>query len=149
MLNEALGRLRHRRETVDIASMKNADAAPSPVILCSTFPADPECIVAQHQIQGLLERAIDTLPEPFRLALMARAVEGMSIEETAELLGISPETVKTRVHRARALLKEKLEFDIGSALAEAFPFAGERCVRITSLVLERVIPAPAREVSLA
>ena len=72
---------------------------------------------------------------------MARVVEGMSVEETAEVLGICPQTVKTRVHRARALLRKELAFDVGSALAEAFPFAGERCARITSSALERLFLA--------
>jgi RNA polymerase sigma-70 factor (ECF subfamily) len=142
VLNEALGRLRRRRETVDLASIQNAVAGQSQVIAISAFSTDPECEVAQCQIQALLERAIDTLPEPFRLALMARTVEGMSVAEAAELLGIRPETVKTRVHRARLLLREKLNFDPGSAITEAFPFAGDRCARITSRVLERVVPSP-------
>jgi RNA polymerase sigma-70 factor, ECF subfamily len=141
VLNEAIGRLRSRRETVDIESIQNAVASQSRVIAFSAFATDPECEAAQGQIQALLERAIDTLPETFRLALVARAVEGMSVEETAELLGIRPETVKTRVHRARALLRKELAFDVGQALAEAFPFAGERCARITSSVLERMFPA--------
>jgi RNA polymerase sigma-70 factor (ECF subfamily) len=141
VLNEAIGRLRRRRETVDIASIQDAVASQSQVITFSAFATDPECEAAQNQIQALLERAIDTLPEPFRLALMARVVEGMSVEETAELLGICPQTVKTRVHRARALLRKELAFDVGSALAEAFPFAGERCARITSSALERLFLA--------
>jgi RNA polymerase sigma-70 factor, ECF subfamily len=65
-------------------------------------------------------------------------IEGMSIEETAELLGIRPETVKTRLHRARTLLREKLEHDLGPPLIESFPFEGERCKGITSRVLERL-----------
>jgi RNA polymerase sigma-70 factor, ECF subfamily len=138
VLNEAIGRLRSRRETVDIESIQNAVASQSRVIAFSAFATDPECEAAQGQIQALLERAIDTLPETFRLALVARAVEGMSV---AELLRIRPETVKTRVHRARALLRKELAFDVGQALAEAFPFAGERCARITSSVLERMFPA--------
>ena len=52
--------------------------------------------MAQHQINQILERAIDTLPEPFRVVLVARLVEEISIEETADLLGLRPETVKTR-----------------------------------------------------
>jgi RNA polymerase sigma-70 factor, ECF subfamily len=141
VLNEALGRVRGRRETVDIESIENAVPSQSSVIAFSAFATDPECGAAQSQIQALLERAIDTLPEPFRLALVARAVEGMSIEETADLLGIRPETVKTRVHRARTLLRKKLAFDVGQALADAFPFAGERCARITSSVMEHLLPA--------
>ena len=140
VLNEALGRLRRRRETVDWASIENQQRARAQII---PFPLeaaqpDPERTVAQREIQELLEQAIDGLPDAFRLVLVARAIEGMSIEDTAELLGIRPETVKTRLHRARALLRAKLEQDLGPSLPETFPFEGERCERMTSSVLERL-----------
>ena len=140
VLNEALGRLRRRRETVDWASMENQRRARAQIIpfpLVAAQP-DPERTMAQREIQELLEQAIDGLPDAFRLVLMARAIEGMSIEDTAELLGIRPETVKTRLYRARALLRAKLEQDLGPSLTETFPFEGERCARITSSVLERL-----------
>jgi sigma-70-like protein len=86
--------------------------------------------MAQREINEILQRAIDDLPNAFRLVLVARAVEGMSIEDTAELLGILPETVKTRLHRARALLRAKLERDLGPSLPETFPFEGDRCDRV-------------------
>jgi RNA polymerase sigma-70 factor, ECF subfamily len=140
VLNEALGRLRRRRETVDWESIENQHRAQAQVISFPLVAAqpDPERTMAQREIQQLLERAIDGLPDAFRLVLVARAVEGMSIEDTAELLGIRPETVKTRLHRARALLRAELERDLGSSLPDSFPFAGERCQRMTSRVLERL-----------
>jgi RNA polymerase sigma-70 factor, ECF subfamily len=67
-----------------------------------------------------------------------RLIEGMSIEETAELLGIKPETVKTRLHRARREVKEEMEKQLGPALVDAFPFAGRRCERLTEAVLARL-----------
>lgn len=133
VLNEALGRVRRRRETVDVASI--GERLQAQIIPFPPQIDDPERVVAQREVCALLERAIDDLPESFRLALIARTIEGMSVEETADLLGIPPETVKTRVHRARALLKAKLERDLGPALTETFPFAGVRCERITSKVL--------------
>jgi hypothetical protein len=99
---------------------------------------DPERIVAQREIQRLVERAIDRLPQHFRMVLVMRIIEGMSVEETAELLGIRPETVKTRLHRARALLKARLENDVGPQLTDSFPFAGERCLRLTARALKRL-----------
>jgi RNA polymerase sigma-70 factor (ECF subfamily) len=80
--------------------------------------------MAQREIRVLLERAIDALPEAFRTVLVARLIEGMSIEETAELIGIKPETVKTRLHRARILLKQEMEKHVGPVMGDAFPFAG-------------------------
>ena len=140
VLNEALGRLRRRHETVDWELMETQHRAGAQIIhfpLGAAQP-DPERTMAQREITVILQRAIDDLPDAFRLVLVARAVEGMSIEDTAELLGILPETVKTRLHRARALLRAKLEQDLGPSLPETFPFAGDRCERLTSNVLERL-----------
>jgi RNA polymerase sigma-70 factor, ECF subfamily len=140
VLNEAMGRLRRRRPTVDVTAMENRQPSPGEVIpfpLASSQP-DPERTMAQRQIQVLLERAIDDLPEPFRMVLVARVVEGMSIEDTADLLGLRPETVKTRLHRARGLLRQTLEKEIGPVLMDAFPFDGWRCDRMTNAVLARI-----------
>ena len=140
VLNEAMGRLRRRRPTVDVAVLEGAQARQGEVVpfpLAST-ESDPERTIAQRQIGALLESAIDELPEPFRTVLVARAVEGMSIEETAALFGLKPETVKTRLHRARHLLREALEKQIGPVLADAFPFDGRRCARMTEAVLARI-----------
>jgi RNA polymerase sigma-70 factor (ECF subfamily) len=140
VLNEALGRLRRRHETVDWELIETQHRAGAQIIhfpLGAAQP-DPERTMAQREITEILQRAIDDLPNAFRLVLVARAVEGMSIEDTAELLGILPETVKTRLHRARALLRAKLEQDLGPSLPETFPFEGDRCERLTSSVLERL-----------
>ncbi len=140
VLNEAMGRLRRRHPTVDVNAIESRQSPDANIIafpLASREP-DPERAVAQRQIQGLLESAIDDLPEPFRTVLVARAVEGMSIEETATLFGLKPETVKTRLHRARQLLREALEKQIGPVLTDAFPFDGRRCERMTERVLARV-----------
>jgi RNA polymerase sigma-70 factor (ECF subfamily) len=94
--------------------------------------------LAQRQIQVLLERVIDQLPEAFRTVLMARVVEEMSVEETAELLGVKPETVKKRLHRARALVKADIERQLGAALTSTFPFAGWRCERLADAVVGRL-----------
>ena len=88
--------------------------------------------------QHVVERAIDELPEPFRLVFITRVIEGMNVEETAEILGLKPETVKTRLHRARNLLRDNVERKIGPVVMEAFPFAGKRCERLTEAVLKRL-----------
>ena len=135
VLNEALGRLRGQ-ETVNHISMQDRQGARS-LSLVDKQP-DPERIVAQREIRRLLETAIDDLPQKFRMVLVIRTIEGMSVEETAELLGIRPETVKTRLHRARALLKARLEKDMGPRLTDTFPFDGERCLRLTARALNRL-----------
>lgn len=143
VLNEAMGRLRRRRPTVDVDALEDRQARQGDIIpfpLTSREP-DPERAIAQRQIKALLESAIDELPDSFRTVLMARAVEGMSIEETAELFDLKPETVKTRLHRARQLLRDALEKQIGPVLTDAFPFDGRRCERMTQAVLARLAPA--------
>jgi RNA polymerase sigma-70 factor (ECF subfamily) len=94
--------------------------------------------MAQRQILHLVEQAADNLPEIFRIAFVTRVVEGMNVEESAELLGISPKTAKTRLFRARRLIREQLDKQIGPVLMDAFPFAGNRCERMTNAVVRRL-----------
>ena len=94
--------------------------------------------MAQHQILRLVEQATDKLPDVYRIVFVSRVIEGMSVEDTAELIGIRPETVKTRLHRARRLIREELEERIGPVLMDAFPFAGRRCERMTEAVMQRL-----------
>jgi RNA polymerase sigma-70 factor (ECF subfamily) len=138
-MNEALGRLRRQRPTVDIDTLEAA--RPDAEIIqfpLTTQNDDPERTMAQRQILQLVERATDDLPEPYRLVFVTRVIEGMSVEETAELLGIKPETVKTRLHRARQLVRDQINKQIGPVLMDAFPFAGRRCERMTSAVMKRL-----------
>ena len=138
-INEAYGRLRRRRPTVDWDSAEWAQAAPAQIIpFPSSSQLDPERIMAQHEIKEILERAIEALPEPFRVVLVARLVEEMSVEETADLLALRPETVKTRLHRARLLLRHDLERQVGPLLTDVFPFAGARCERMADAVIARM-----------
>jgi|SRR5579883_2894580 RNA polymerase sigma-70 factor (ECF subfamily) len=133
-LNEAYGRLRRRRTRRVFEKLQAASAEIILFPLASMQP-DPERIMAQNEIHKILERAIDALPEPFRVVVVARLVEEMSIEETADLLGLRPETVKTRLHRARKALRDDLERQLGRHLTEAFPFAGARCERMAEAVI--------------
>ncbi|TPK66781.1 RNA polymerase sigma factor [Mesorhizobium sp. B2-4-19] len=134
VINEALGRLRKRRRTV--AMPENPEAQ---IIRFPLNPNDdPERTMAQRQILALIERATDSLPDIYRMVFVARVIEGLSMEETADLLGVRPETVKTRLHRARSLLRKALDDEIGPVLLDAFPFAGRRCERLTKAVMARL-----------
>lgn len=140
VLNEALQRKRRRVEVpadgVSKPEAPSAEVIPFPL---SGQPAvDPERAMAQSEICKLLERAIDNLPDEFRTVLIARTLEGMSIEETADLLALRPETVKTRLHRARVLLKAELAEHIEPFFTDVFPFDGRRCERLTTAVLEKI-----------
>ena len=138
-MNEALGRLRRQRPTVDWTTLESG--APNAQIIqfpVSAVSDDPEKTMAQREIQHIVEQAVDELPEAFRIVFITRVIEGMNVEETAEILDLKPETVKTRLHRARTMLRENVEKKIGPVVMEAFPFAGKRCERLTDAVLGRL-----------
>jgi len=140
VLNEAHGRLRKRRNTVDLDAIEAAQGGEGRILMFPGAPvsADPERDAAIAETRRLLERAVDELPEAFRLVFVMREVEGCSIAETAANLGVKAETVKTRLHRARRLLREALDAQLANALTGAFPFLGARCQRITDAVLARM-----------
>jgi RNA polymerase sigma-70 factor (ECF subfamily) len=138
-MNEALGRVRRRRTEIDWhAASENQIQAEVIQFPSTVSDGDPERSMARREIRGLLEKAIDNLPDGFRTVFVARIVEGLSIEETAASLELRPETVKTRLHRARLMLRETLDEQVDTALAETFPFAGLRCQRLTEAVLHRL-----------
>jgi len=138
-INEALGRLRRERPGVELSSLPQG-ALEARIIQFPLMSAadDPEKSMAQREIQHVVESAIDELPEPFRIVFMTRVVEGLNVEETAEILDLKPKTVRTRLHRARAMLRDNVEKKIGPVVMEAFPFAGRRCDRLTGSVLKRL-----------
>lgn len=139
VINEALGRLRKRKRIVAMPENPDAQIIRFPLNSNDLNPGDdPERTMAQRQILGLVERATDSLPDVYRTVFVARVIEGLSIEETADLLGIRPETVKTRLHRARALVRKALDDEIGPVLLDAFPFAGRRCERLTQAVMKKL-----------
>ena len=140
VLNEARGRLRRRRpmvqlDQIEAAQMEGAQVIPFPHAFGS---ASPEAGAARAQIRSLIEQAVDDLPEAFRIVFILRDIEECSIEETAANLELKPETVKTRLHRARRMLRTALDARLASTMVEAFPFMGARCDRITEGVLARL-----------
>lgn len=141
-LNEARGRLRRRRTMVDIDEIEAAQSGRGQVVAfpAASMTADPEADAARAQMRRLLESAVDELPEAFRTVFIMRDVEECSIEETAANLGIKPETVKTRLHRARRQLRKTLDEKLSASLGAAFPFLGARCQSITERVLARMAP---------
>jgi RNA polymerase sigma-70 factor (ECF subfamily) len=139
VLNEAYGRLRKRHPTVDVEQIEAAQLEPGNVIAFPTNAGtDPAASLQREQVRRLLERAIDQLPEPFRVVYILREIEECSVEETALALDLKPETVKTRLFRARRLLRAALHDQLASTMGEAFPFLGPRCDRITEAVMRRI-----------
>jgi RNA polymerase sigma-70 factor (ECF subfamily) len=138
-MNEALGRLRRQRPGVELSSLPPGTLEAQIIQFPNSATSeDPEKTMAQREIQRVVEHAIDELPDHFRIVFITRVIEGMNVEETAEILGLKPETVKTRLHRARSMLRENVEKKIGPVVMEAFPFAGKRCERLTVAVLKRL-----------
>jgi RNA polymerase sigma-70 factor (ECF subfamily) len=98
----------------------------------------PETAALRSEMRALLERKIDALPEQFRTVFMMREVQELSVDETATILDVPPETVRSRAFRARAMLREALSRDIDHATLEAFNFDGARCDRLVAGVLSRL-----------
>jgi RNA polymerase sigma-70 factor (ECF subfamily) len=142
VLNEAFRRLRQRK---DMSGLDGHDdiSGKAPIAQVIPFPGaqgqtTPEEDAARAEIRRVLEHAIDTLPDMFRVVFVLREIEQMSVEETAACLDIPVGTVKTRLHRAHYLLGRSLRQQLSPNLTGVFPFAGERCSRIIARVLERL-----------
>ena len=140
-LNEAR---QHVRRTgrwaalLDFARERGASGGPPTM---ENFPDDapgPERLAAADELRRVLERAIADLPERFRTVFVMRAVEQMSVEETALCLDLRSATVKTRLHRAKALLRRSLQDHAEDLLSELYPFAGKRCDGVVAAVLVRL-----------
>jgi RNA polymerase sigma-70 factor, ECF subfamily len=140
--NEAIDRVRSResrRSHVAIEAELGVQSGEDETnVTIDTLMIDPQALAANAELRRTLERAIQRLPEQFRTAFVLREVEGLSVEETAEYLGIPPATVKTRDHRARNLLRSYLSENIDATIPQMFPFLGARCDRIVEKVLARL-----------
>lgn len=139
-LNEANGRLRRKRPMVDLAEVDGADAHGAEILMFPLSSAEPgpEAETGREQVRRLLEDAVGRLPEPFRLVFILRDVEGLGTEAAANLLSIKPETVKTRLFRARRLLRAEMEKALLPRFSDVFPFAGKRCALMAERVIERL-----------
>ena len=136
--NEALMRLRKLARRADILPMQSAADPEVEHVMDSKSDAAPPASVERAEMRRLLEAQIDALPESYRAVFMLRAVEELSVEETASVLDIPEATVRTRHFRARSLLREGLAQKIDLACEDAFSFAGERCDRVVAGVLARI-----------
>lgn len=140
VINEALGRLRserRRREQLEAEGVPVLDAYREKLMAGSETPP-PDASVAREQLRRLLEQAVAGLPEIFRTVFVLREIEGLSVDETSEILGIPVATVKTRFLRAKRRLQEALAPDVHDALMGTFPFAGADCAALTERVMARL-----------
>jgi RNA polymerase sigma-70 factor (ECF subfamily) len=136
-VHEALARVRRRFRQAEV------DMGEGDMELRSRTP-DPERQAFAGEVRRALESSLDSLPAIYRSAFILRDVEGLSTAEAAECLSVTEDTVKTRVHRARALLREELLERAGLAANDAFPFLVPRCDRMVAAVLARLDITPHR-----
>lgn len=137
-VNEALQRLRaasRRRRTLEAQDVTVLETYRENFMSGNPLMQTPEAQLARRQIAKILETAVSQLSEVFRTVFVLREIEGLSVEETAEVLDILPQTVKTRHLRARRKLMQALDPEIRTVLTESFLFAGADCERLTARTL--------------
>ncbi|MEG2444011.1 MAG: RNA polymerase sigma factor [Acinetobacter sp.] len=144
VVNEALGRLRKKVRQAEIIKLvedlpqRSSNYHNGEDIGDAMDTSElPDEVIFRAQIRQLIEAKIDQLPEVFRPVFVLRAIEEMSVEETAACLGLPPATVRSRFFRARGLLRESLARDVDLSIEAAFSFAGDRCERIVAGVMEK------------
>ena len=145
VMNEAYGCLRRQRPVVDITEyregMLNTDERGMSGPMTPT-PTNPETEFACAELRVFLEAAIDALPEPFRLTYVMRDVQEMPTRDVANLLGINIVTVKTRLFRARRLLRSELRKTVKGGFSSIFPFDGTRCTGMADRVIQSLNARP-------
>jgi RNA polymerase sigma factor (sigma-70 family) len=138
VLNECFGRIRRQARRQNVVPMvgETVDIGVEPQ--SPHEPDSPHHALARSEMRALLERKLSQLPQQFRLVFVLRSVEELSVEETAQCLGIPEATVRTRHFRARSLLRESLAQEIDLAERDVFEFGGRNCDHIVATVLARL-----------
>jgi RNA polymerase sigma-70 factor (ECF subfamily) len=140
-INEALMRRRKRHAQMASLAASVGNVIPlrpdeTPAAEVAEDPAlSPEAIAMRAQLRPYLEDAVADLPEDQRAVFVLRALEELSVEETAQVLDLNPQTVRTRFLRARRKLQERLQRELKLTFGEMLPFAGARCDRLIQRVL--------------
>jgi RNA polymerase sigma-70 factor, ECF subfamily len=142
-VHEALARLRRRARVVRL------DGAPEEedsVEMLKSPERGPEDRASQGELSALLDAALESLPESYRLIFVMREVEGLSTAEAAQCLGLSQQNVKARLHRARAALRRHIDARIGTEARGLYAFHLSRCDQVVHNVLDRIarLPPPAK-----
>jgi RNA polymerase sigma-70 factor, ECF subfamily len=131
VIHEALARVRHH-------SFANLTYCPAALEDFQSNLPDPEHQAFASELRRLLEAAVDALPPSYRIVFVLREIEGLTTTETGNCLDLAEDTVKTRLHRARTLLREELCTRAGAATSDAFRFHAQRCDRVVARVFERI-----------
>jgi RNA polymerase sigma-70 factor (ECF subfamily) len=141
VVNQALDRRRrakHRAAQLEGRGVAVIEDYREALMQGSTDRGSPEQAVMRRELAHLMEKAIRALPETFRPVFVLREIEGQSVTETAAALGLSEQTVRTRLFRAKQRLKAVLEPEIGDVRAATLAFLGADCDALTDRVLDRL-----------
>jgi RNA polymerase sigma-70 factor (ECF subfamily) len=139
VVNQSLMRLRRQKRDGPVIPFHQDGSGTRPQVEVRDDKSEsPSAAVLRTEMRRILERRIDELPAAYRAVFVMREIEDMSVEETAQCLEIPPATVRTRLFRARALLRASLSRDVDMATGDVFAFAGARCDRIVARVLARL-----------
>jgi RNA polymerase sigma-70 factor (ECF subfamily) len=132
-VHEATAR-RRRGRRVRVVDVHEAEA----LAMAPSNSREPHDEANTRELGDVLRHVVDELPADFRVVFTLRLVEGLSTEDTAECLGLSPENVKVRLHRARSRLRGAIERRLGAEVSRLYQFDGERCDRIVRKVMSRL-----------
>ena len=138
VLNECNARLRRSARRENIVPMINAGVDMDDFGAEVAASEAPERAVARAQIREVLEHKVSQLPEIFRLVFVMRSVEELDVQEIADTLSISPETVRSRHFRARGMLREALAMEIDLAEGDLYQFGGNHCDALVGRVMARL-----------
>ena len=133
-VHEAIARARKQKRYTALET----DTMPMETLMPPSSSPDPERQTLTRELGALLEAAIDRLADGYREVFVLREIEGMSTADTAEALAVSDDVVKTRLSRARAMLRRDLFERAGLAADNVFAFHQSRCDRVVSAVLARI-----------
>jgi RNA polymerase sigma-70 factor (ECF subfamily) len=136
-LNEAFARRRKSQAPAGDGAVHEEQSGELMNSIPSPAP-DPERQAYAGELTRALEEAVDALPETYRTVFMLRDIEGLSTSETGQGLGIGDEAVKTRLHRARAMVRSAITARLGEQMAAAFQFQAPRCDRVVAAVLAQI-----------
>ena len=137
-VHEALARQHRGNRYQELEPMSEREG--DPMDRFASLAPDPEQQASNSEVRRLLEEAVEKLPDAYRTIFILRDIEEMSTTDAAEVLEITEDNVKVRLHRARALLRKSLYARAGMERKEAFSFHAARCDRVVKNVFERIQP---------
>lgn len=132
-INVALGKLRETRHFAAAPIIEDVLLTKEAWLLNESNLMNPENIAIRQEVKRILEKAIDSIPEKYRIIYNLREVEGMPLNEIVQCLDLTESNVKVRLHRAKTMLKESL-YKL-SVNREVFEFGFKRCDSMVASVM--------------